>query len=359
MPPRADQYDSMGGLLPIFEMNLPEGGLRERLRLQFAKAIPQFDDLDLLAIVGTSQVGRIRYSHHEEFAEEVPGQDIQKLLTHRGSEALFTDLLDRFAQYSGISGMQPKVLVREIGEPNKFVHLGSTHIVKSFNPAEYPELAANEMICTAGAARAGLAPARIQLSDDRKLLVVERFDRTNEGTYLGIEDFCVLTGRRAHGRYEGGYEDIGKRITDFVTHTNLAKAREKFALMVAYACAIENGDAHLKNFSVIYQDADSSIDLAPAYDIVSTSPYAPRDTLALTLGGSKQFPNRTKLVTFIRGITGKNERAAQSLVDQAIDGAEHALEVTGQYVSHHADATRFGEVLTTCIRRGISRLRTH
>jgi serine/threonine-protein kinase HipA len=41
MPVRSDQYDSMGGLLPLFEMNLPEGALRERLRLQFAKAIPE------------------------------------------------------------------------------------------------------------------------------------------------------------------------------------------------------------------------------------------------------------------------------------------------------------------------------
>lgn len=47
MPVRSDQYDAMSGLLPIFEMNLPEGELRERLRLQFAKAIDEFDDLEL------------------------------------------------------------------------------------------------------------------------------------------------------------------------------------------------------------------------------------------------------------------------------------------------------------------------
>jgi serine/threonine-protein kinase HipA len=34
---------------PIFEMNLPEGVLRERLRLAFAKATGTFDDFDLLA----------------------------------------------------------------------------------------------------------------------------------------------------------------------------------------------------------------------------------------------------------------------------------------------------------------------
>ena len=58
MPVRLASWDSDYGLAPIFEMNLPEGVLRERLRMAFAKATGTFDDLDLLAIVGRSQVGR-------------------------------------------------------------------------------------------------------------------------------------------------------------------------------------------------------------------------------------------------------------------------------------------------------------
>jgi serine/threonine-protein kinase HipA len=60
MPVRLASWDVSIGLAPIFEMNLPEGVLRERLRLAFAKATGWFDDFDLLAIVGRSQVGRIR-----------------------------------------------------------------------------------------------------------------------------------------------------------------------------------------------------------------------------------------------------------------------------------------------------------
>jgi hypothetical protein len=36
------------------------------LRLQFAEAIAEFDDLDLLGIVGSSQIGRLRYSQLDE-----------------------------------------------------------------------------------------------------------------------------------------------------------------------------------------------------------------------------------------------------------------------------------------------------
>jgi HipA-like protein len=59
MPVRLASWDISYGIAPIFEMNLPEGVLRERLRLAFAKAIGTFDDYDLLGIVGRSQVGRI------------------------------------------------------------------------------------------------------------------------------------------------------------------------------------------------------------------------------------------------------------------------------------------------------------
>ncbi len=51
MPVRLKSWTVSSGIAPIFEMNLPEGALRERLRLAFAKATGTFDDLDLLGIV--------------------------------------------------------------------------------------------------------------------------------------------------------------------------------------------------------------------------------------------------------------------------------------------------------------------
>ena len=194
MPVRTDQYGASGGLLPIFEMNLPEGALRERLQLRFAKAIPEFDDLDLLTIVGASQIGRLRYSQRTQLQQDVPAQDLNEILTYRGAADLFAHLLERFAIYSGISGIQPKVLVRDEKMPDKLTDRGATHIVKTYDTAEYPELAANELICTRGAAAAGIPTANLALSRNRRLLVAERFDRRPDGSYLGLEDFCVLEG---------------------------------------------------------------------------------------------------------------------------------------------------------------------
>lgn len=356
MPIRADQYDSMGGLLPIFEMNLPEGMLKERLRLQFAKAIPEFDDLDLLRIVGSSQIGRIRYSEQEQIDPTVPKQDLKEILTYQGAADLFAHLLEKFAIYSGVSGVQPKVLVRDDKAPDKMTHRGATHIVKAFDPAEYPELAANEYICTAGAAAAGIRTARVQLSDNRRFLIVDRFDIAEDGTYLGVEDFCVLDARRSHGRYDGSYEHIARRITDFVSPDALTEAREQYAMMVAFACTIGNGDAHLKNFSVLYRHAEDVVELAPAYDVVSTQVYLPRDSLALTMRNSKEFPRRAELIRFVKQVTGKTQPSAVRLLDKVRVGAEAAIKQAELYAKKHKDAKAFTARLIAVLRAGMERL---
>src|SRR6266851_4105519 len=114
MPVRVQSQDTPLGLPPIFEMNLPEGVLRERLRLAFAKATGTFDDLDLLAIVGRSQIGRIRCTgDKEKLNEDVPFQSVDEILASRRDGDLFRYLIEKFAAFSGISGVQPKVLVRD------------------------------------------------------------------------------------------------------------------------------------------------------------------------------------------------------------------------------------------------------
>src|ERR1700742_1433569 len=81
MPLRLPSWTAPFGLLPIFEMNLPEGFLRERLRLAFAKATGTFDDFDLLSVVGRSQLGRIRYTgEKEQLHEDVPFQSVDEIL---------------------------------------------------------------------------------------------------------------------------------------------------------------------------------------------------------------------------------------------------------------------------------------
>ena len=202
MPVRLPSWEVRFGLPPIFEMNLPEGALRERLRLAFAKATGTFDDLDLLSISGRSQVGRIRYTgDQEQLDEEVPFQSLDEILAARRGGDLFQYLIDKFAVFSGISGVQPKVLIRA-----RTSFRGATHIVKFSDPNEFPQLAANEFFCLKAAERVGLSVPAHSIAEDGAALVVDRFDLRPDGTYLGFEDFCVLNARRTDEKYRGSYE---------------------------------------------------------------------------------------------------------------------------------------------------------
>src|ERR1700720_4846964 len=96
MPVRLPSWDVPFGLPPVFEMNLPEGALRERLRLAFAKATGTFDDFNLLTIVGRSQVGRIRYTDEkDQLDENVPFQSVDEILASRRDGVLFRYLSDK------------------------------------------------------------------------------------------------------------------------------------------------------------------------------------------------------------------------------------------------------------------------
>jgi serine/threonine-protein kinase HipA len=357
MPAVRDQYPSMNGLLPIFEMNLPEGALLERLRLQFAKVIPNFDSLALLTIVGQSQIGRLRYSAARTMPRALPEQNLSDLLAYDGAEDLFADLFKLYAEHSGISGVQPKVLVREEGiSLPRVSHRAATHIVKSFDPREYPELAANEYFCTRAAQHAGIPVPSLRLSNNRRILVAERFDLRSDGTYLGCEDFCVLNGLRAHGRYSGSYERLAERISQFVSLENQCQAFEQFFATLALCCAIGNGDAHLKNFAVLYDTPEAPIRLAPSYDMVCTTLYQARDVLALTLADSKSFPDRQQLVTFARTACNLSISTTLDLLDRVVTGVKKAIKDLRRYTKAHAGFAPAAARLLAAFENGAARI---
>ena len=356
MPVVRDQYPSMNTVHPVFEMNLPEGALRERLRLLFAKTVAQLDDLGLLAIVGQSQIGRLQYASPGAAPVDVPEQSVSELLTYEGASDLFRDLLERYATHSGISGMQPKVLLRALdAQPARLTHRGATHIVKSFDPREYPDLAANEFFCMRAARHAGLPTPNMELAANRRLLVVERFDLRPDGRYIGCEDFCVLNALRSHGRYQGAYEQIATRIRQFVSPEHQQKSLEQLFAMVSLSCAIENGDAHLKNFAVTYQDAGASVQLAPVYDMVSTTPYQRRDVLALTLEDSKDFPDRKRLRHFGRTACGLTEARVTQIMDAVTKGVRRAIADIRRYARTRKNFAKTSEHLIATFNRGLAR----
>jgi serine/threonine-protein kinase HipA len=342
MPVRLESWSVPFGLLPIFEMNLPEGVLRERLRLAFAKATGTFDEFDLLSIVGRSQIGRIRYTgQKEQLHEDVPFQSVDEILERRRSGELFRHLLEKFATFSGISGVQPKVLVRDdkafaemehTGHRLSQSYRGATHIVKFWEPNEYPQLAANEYFCLMVARKCGLDVPPFRLAEDGMALVIDRFDLRTDGSYRGFEDFCVLNARRTDEKYRGSYEtSVMKRFGQFASSTHVNEDLEKLFTLIALNCALRNGDAHLKNFGIVYDEIQGEARLAPVYDLVTTSVYIAKDRLALTLDGSPQWPPAKQL----RRLGETRGGCTPAKVKQILERIDEAMRETEKEVHAH------------------------
>jgi serine/threonine-protein kinase HipA len=365
MPMRLASWDTSFGIAPIFEMNLPEGALRERLRLAFAKAIGTFDDFDLLGIVGRSQVGRIRYTgRQEQLQEDVPFQSVDEILARRRDGDLFHYLLDKFASFSGISGVQPKFLVRD---ENAFAqtglngarlsesYRGATHIVKFWEAGEYPQLAANEYFCLRAAEECGLEVPSYRLAEDGAALVIDRFDLRINGTYRGFEDFCVLNAKGTDKKYSGSYEtSILKRFQQFANSQHVNTDLEKLFALIVLNCALRNGDAHLKNFGIVYDDVLGEARVAPVYDLVTTAVYLPKDGMALTLNGSTRWPAAKELQRLGETRVGGSPAQIREVLARVAEAISKISAEVRAYIREHPGFADIGERMLQEWQKGVS-----
>lgn len=334
MPLRAESY-AAGALLPIFEMNHPEGYLLYKIEEAFAK-VGGLDDMRLLDIVGGEQIGRLSYARPQEQRAAKSRQiGLAEILKRQPTSELFDFLVATYFE-SGISGVQPKVLVPDADRPARVpagretvVH--ADLIVKSGGD-EFPHLAQNEFMCLSAARAAGIETPRFWLSDDGGLLVVERFD-LKDGNALGFEDMAVLMNKTSRRKYEGSYENVAKAVRLYCSEADpLADLGRLFAY-IAFTVMVRNGDGHLKNFGLLYEHpADRhSVRLAPLYDVVTTSLYGfthPRTyltkydrTLALKLSKSRDYPDLDTLLDFGRDHCGvvRPEEVFERIADALSD----------------------------------------
>lgn len=115
--------------------------------------------------------------------------------------------------------------------------------------------------------------------------ITRRFDVRSDGSKLPMEDFASLIGKNeqisgAQFKYNGSYEDIAYGIK-----TNVAAwmvDMERFYELLVFNYIYGNGDAHLKNFSLILDGQDYR--LAPAYDLLNTCLHVNGDNFALDGG---------------------------------------------------------------------------
>jgi len=197
-------------------------------------------------------------------------------------------------RHMSISGMQDKISLKLTRGRLSPVESGGTHILKPIPstalPAFTDDVPANEALIMHLATTVGgctvAAYGLVRLGDGTLAYITRRFDRLDAQSKLIQEDCSVLAGRSeaSHGanyKYDYSYEGIGRLLATYCSAPGPTCL--EFLRRVIFSYLVGNGDAHLRNFSVL-RDPDGVVRLSPAYDLLSTHIHLPNESaLALDL----------------------------------------------------------------------------
>ena len=116
--------------------------------------------------------------------------------------------------------------------------------------------------------------------------LTKRFDLNETGTKWGIEDFASLAGKTTENagpnfKYDYSYEEVGLLIQKYVPAWRVEI--EKYFTIVLFNFLFSNGDAHLKNFSLL-ETTQGDYLLSPAYDLLNTKLHVDDSDFALDKG---------------------------------------------------------------------------
>ena len=274
-------------LEPFFSNLLPEGALKDYLaRYAGLKAVREFQ---LLAALGGDLPGAVRAVPAEGGAESLgPMSEVTAAIPARfrfslaGVQLKFSALKNQ--------GKKGGLTVAVGGD-------GAEWIVKlpSTNFANVPE---NEYSIMTIARLVGIDVPEIdlvaldqidglpegieQLGDSA--FAIRRFDRSPEGR-IHIEDFAQVFRVYPDNKYDtASYRNILEVLAAAADDQSV----DQFIRRLTFSVLVGNGDMHLKNWSLIYPDRRRPI-LSPAYDLLSTVAYLPRDQSALKFRRSKEW----------------------------------------------------------------------
>ncbi len=303
LPLREEPFED-GECYPFFEGILPEEN--QRRAIERAVHVSGSNVLGMLEFLGGEVAGAVRLLREGEEPSEPAPTMIPAPLSDLDLESVLKRLPGRPMLVGegqlrlSLAGAQTKlpvcltngcVRLPAPGEP-------TTHIVKP-PIASYPGTTENEAFVMRLAAAVGLPTARVEAcrlegeGGPKTYLLVERYDRVSRdgrAVRLHQEDFCQALGFPSRQKYETnlgpGIASCRQLIMDCSEQPAL-DARH-FLDAVGFNLLVGNGDAHAKNFSLLYT-ADG-IQMAPLYDLLSTALYPDLPlAMAMSIGGTFRF----------------------------------------------------------------------
>lgn len=186
-----------------------------------------------------------------------------------------------------ISGVQLKYSLRLEGKDLVLTDSSGQYILKPIPPATIvlPDQAPENEHLTMQIAEQvyGIETAAngiIYFGDGQPAYITRRFDVRADGSRHLQEDFAQLSGKTKNTngdnfKYSGTYEEIGLLIKKYVAA--YMPVLEVYFRQVLFNYLVSNGDAHLKNFSLLRSN-EGDYRLTPAYDLMSTIIHVPGET---------------------------------------------------------------------------------
>ncbi|GIH08112.1 hypothetical protein Rhe02_61790 [Rhizocola hellebori] len=117
---------------------------------------------------------------------------------------------------------------------------------------------------------------------------IQRFDRAADGRRVHAEVLAqVLDIPTSDERYKysrANFDTIANVLAELCGRQTIGDVIDRIVLNAL----IGNGDAHLKNWAIIYKDGRNP-SLSPLFDVLPTVLYIPGDDLGLKLNGSRAF----------------------------------------------------------------------
>lgn len=140
--------------------------------------------------------------------------------------------------------------------------------------------------------------ALVFFKDGSPAYITKRFDYNANGEKLAVEDFASLLGKSPatdgeQYKYEGNYLELFDALKKYVPAWKV-EAPKLFTLIV-FNYLFSNGDAHLKNFSLI-ETQQGDFKLSPAYDLLNTKIHIEDADFALKDGLLPKSISKGKII---------------------------------------------------------------
>lgn len=334
-----------------FSNLLPEGALRAWIAAE--RAVAPEREMELIAQVGHDLPGAVRVLP-AEFGEvpDTTGLDDSAPSSERGA-------VDQPWKFS-LAGVGLKFSTLRDGRHFTCTATGEGgDWILKLPDSVFPHVPHNEFTMMRFASAVGIdvpevalvhrsdvsgVPRELWPPHEEYAYAVRRFDRDGQRRLVHIEDFAQVRGFYPTQKYDGNFETVAS----LAYRRSDNDALHEFVRRLVFFVLIGNGDAHLKNWSLIYRDTRIPC-LSPAYDIMSTEVYevgdGPED-LGLKFAGNKRF-DAVRVHQFDR--LAKKLGSSEDLVATAVETVDRVRAGWPSFADELEEFPTIRESITTTI----------